>query len=91
MIKLTLSSAALMAAVVSSSSHAITLAECRALPSVQERQDCYVRRAREDLPTKQVSGATPNRAVSTKPDPVDELTRENGQVNAKLKGICRGC
>ena len=91
MIKLTLSSAVLMAAVVSSPSYAITLAECRLLPSVQERQDCYVRRARSDLPTKQESGAVTNRAVSTKPDPVDALSRENEQVNAKVKGICRGC
>jgi hypothetical protein len=91
MVKLTLSSAVLMSALASSPSYAITLAECRSLPSVQERQDCYVRRAQSELPTKQESGAATNRAGSTKPDPVDALTRENDQVNAKLKGICRGC
>ena len=91
MIKPTLSSAVFIAAIASSPSYAITLTECRSLPSVQERQDCYVRRARSDLPVKQESGVVAKRAGPTKPDPVDALSRENDQVRAKVKGICRGC
>ena len=91
MVKLTLLSAVLMGALATSQSHTITLAECRSLPSVQERQDCYVRRAESELSTKQESGAASNRAGSTEPGLLDALRRENDQVSAKLMGICRGC
>jgi hypothetical protein len=67
-----------------------TTEKCHSLGSVQERQDCYVKRALSELPKDQHAAASV-RAEPTKKDSVDELTDENARVNFKLKGICRGC
>jgi hypothetical protein len=71
---------------------AATTEKCHSLGSVQERQDCYVKRALSELPKDQHAAASV-RAEPTKKDSVDELTNENenARVNFKLKGICRGC
>lgn len=69
---------------------AATTEKCHSLGSVQERQDCYVKRALSELPKDQHATASV-REESTIKDPVDELTDENARVNSKLKGICRGC
>lgn len=78
------------AALAVSPSFAATAEKCHLLGSVQERQNCYVKRALSELP-KDEHAAASARVESTMPDAVDELTEENAKVNSKLKGICRGC
>jgi hypothetical protein len=66
--------------------------KCQSLPSVQERQDCDVRKALSELPKDPDAGQHVKRAESETASPVDALQKEDEKINARIKGtICRGC
>ena len=90
MIKLFSSSIAVLSILASFPAFATTMEKCQSLRSVQERQDCYVKRALSELPTDRTLDTPAKRVESTLKDPVDKLTDENDKVNAELKGIVTG-
>jgi hypothetical protein len=91
MVKLVVPAVLLMTAFSSSLSFATTKEKCAVLPTVQERQDCDVRKALSELP-KDTEAKPVKHATSTIPDPLDELEKEDEKINTRIRGtICRGC
>jgi hypothetical protein len=92
MVKLVVSAVLVLAVFSSSPGFAISKEKCESLLSVQQRQDCDVRKALFELPKDPEAEQPVKRAESLVPDSVDDLKKEDEKINARIKGtICRGC
>jgi hypothetical protein len=64
---------------------------CRSIRSESERLACFDKHASPVDAGKRQARTTKEKAGSEFVDPVDLLKAENDKVDARLKGICRGC
>jgi hypothetical protein len=70
--------------------------DCQSVPKASDRLACYDRAASPVRRVKPAAVAPAPAAVSAAPaeqpgQPGDLLAQENARLDAKIKGICRGC
>jgi hypothetical protein len=65
--------------------------DCRSLSTVEKRNECNVKKTMSELLPTAPASLHSKPVTAQVPDRVDDLSRENERVSAKLKGICRGC
>jgi hypothetical protein len=67
-------------------------AQCQSIPKASDRLACYDKAAPPTAVGKPTASRTPALSnSSSQTPPADLLATENSKLDAKIKGICRGC